>query len=192
MTVDAIVEAAAHILETAGFAGYTTNAIAERAGACIGSLYQYFPNKEAVTLALIERESTALLRDIQAAASLADWREALDAMVAATVRHQLRRPVLARLLDLEETLLPAEAMAAPGAGPISAAVRSALARTDVEHCAPIDQMAADLMGITRGVTDMAGRAGELDAANLKRRVRQAVFGYLLGQGGKGARIQSNA
>ncbi|MBR8500820.1 TetR/AcrR family transcriptional regulator, partial [Burkholderia cenocepacia] len=42
-TVDAIVEAAARILERDGFDGYTTNAVAALAGVSIGSLYQYFP-----------------------------------------------------------------------------------------------------------------------------------------------------
>jgi len=54
-TVDAILFAAAHILKTDGFARTTTNRIAEKAGVSIGSLYQYFPNKEAIVAALRER-----------------------------------------------------------------------------------------------------------------------------------------
>src|SRR4029450_3770500 len=54
-TVDAILFAAAHILKTAGFAHATTNTIAENAGVSIGSLSQYFPNKEAIVAALRER-----------------------------------------------------------------------------------------------------------------------------------------
>ena len=50
-------EAAARILEERGLEGYTTNAVAERAGFSIGSLYQYFPNKDAITIALIQRET---------------------------------------------------------------------------------------------------------------------------------------
>ncbi len=49
-TVEAIVEAATHILGRSGWAKFTTNEVAEAAGASIGSLYQYFPNK----LSLIE------------------------------------------------------------------------------------------------------------------------------------------
>ena len=56
-TVDAILVAAAHILKTQGFERATTNRIAERAGVSIGSLYQYFPNKQAVIAALRERHS---------------------------------------------------------------------------------------------------------------------------------------
>jgi AcrR family transcriptional regulator len=55
-TLEAIVEAAAHILREKGARGLTTNAIAARAGASIGSLYQYFPDKQAIVRALVERE----------------------------------------------------------------------------------------------------------------------------------------
>lgn len=55
-TFEAIVEAAAHILREDGAEALTTNAVAARAGASIGSLYQYFPNKQAIVRALIERE----------------------------------------------------------------------------------------------------------------------------------------
>ena len=47
-TRDAIVEAAARILEADGMGGFNTNAIAARAGVSIGSLYQYFPAKDAI------------------------------------------------------------------------------------------------------------------------------------------------
>ncbi|MCW6509238.1 TetR/AcrR family transcriptional regulator [Lichenifustis flavocetrariae] len=180
-TVDAILEGAAHILEKLGFEGYTTNAIADRAGVSIGSLYQYFPNKDAVTLALIERESAVLVREIEAAAEIPEWREAIRGMNQAAVRHQLRRPVLARLLDVEEARLPTRDPAAPGAGAIFGAMTSVLARAELTGS--VQQIATDLMGITRGLTDMAGRAGDLDADDLERRVHQAVFGYLGGRSG---------
>ncbi len=54
-TVQAIVEAAGQLLVERGFAATTTNAIAERAGVSIGSLYQYFSNKDEVYLALTRR-----------------------------------------------------------------------------------------------------------------------------------------
>lgn len=54
-TVATILEAAARVFEEAGPDGATTNAIAERAGVSIGSLYQYFPNKLAIIHALIDR-----------------------------------------------------------------------------------------------------------------------------------------
>jgi AcrR family transcriptional regulator len=50
--VAALLAAAASVIADAGYEGATMSAIAERAGASIGSLYQFFPNKESITLAL--------------------------------------------------------------------------------------------------------------------------------------------
>jgi AcrR family transcriptional regulator len=63
-TLKAIFEATARILERRGRKALNTNYIAARAGICIGTLYQYFPNKEAILIsmarALIESDSAAL------------------------------------------------------------------------------------------------------------------------------------
>ena len=56
-TVEAILQAATYILRRRGYAALTTNAIAERAGVNIASLYQYFPNKEAVFVELCRRHA---------------------------------------------------------------------------------------------------------------------------------------
>lgn len=48
------------LLAKGGFAGFTTNAVAETAGVSIGTLYQYFANKEAVLDALADREMARL------------------------------------------------------------------------------------------------------------------------------------
>jgi len=64
-TVDAIVEAAGQLLVEHGRLGVTTNAVAERAGASIGSVYQYFPNKEAIFASLQERHRDQVMPLIQ-------------------------------------------------------------------------------------------------------------------------------
>lgn len=53
-TVSWIVEAAGEVFAELGYAGATTNKIAARAGVSVGSLYQYFPNKDALVTALLE------------------------------------------------------------------------------------------------------------------------------------------
>src|SRR5437899_6576406 len=53
-TVDALVEATARILVREGFEKASTNRIAEIAGVSVGSLYQYFPSKEALVAAVID------------------------------------------------------------------------------------------------------------------------------------------
>jgi AcrR family transcriptional regulator len=57
-TVERILEAAARIFHEQGYAGATTNDIADEAGLSIGSLYQYFPNKDALLAALTKRHIT--------------------------------------------------------------------------------------------------------------------------------------
>jgi len=54
-TVDAIYEAAIQVFTNNGYDGATTDLIAERAGVSIGTLYQYFPNKEAILIGIWNR-----------------------------------------------------------------------------------------------------------------------------------------
>jgi AcrR family transcriptional regulator len=60
ITVEAILEATTHILTEEGYERASTNCIAERAGISIGSLYQYFPNKESLISALMEQHSNEI------------------------------------------------------------------------------------------------------------------------------------
>ncbi len=54
-TVQRILDAAARVFHEQGYTGATTNDIADEAGVSIGSLYQYFPNKDALLVALTRR-----------------------------------------------------------------------------------------------------------------------------------------
>jgi AcrR family transcriptional regulator len=77
ITVDALVEATARILVRDGFDRASTNRIAEEAGVSIGSLYQYFPSKEALVAAVIERHNLQLMGVVHQAFSQAAG-ESLD------------------------------------------------------------------------------------------------------------------
>lgn len=66
-TVDALVEATARILVRDGFEKASTNRIAEIAGVSVGSLYQYFPSKEALVAAVIERHNEEIMGIVRAA-----------------------------------------------------------------------------------------------------------------------------
>src|SRR3990167_2638635 len=61
-TVDAIFEAVARIVATQGEDALTTNRIAEVAGVSVGSLYQYFPSKEAILLAMLDQQVRGYVR----------------------------------------------------------------------------------------------------------------------------------
>lgn len=62
--VDAIVEAAIRILERDGWRGLTTTTVARRAGVSVGSLYQYFPNREAIVVELLRRRTRRLVEAV--------------------------------------------------------------------------------------------------------------------------------
>jgi len=177
VTIEQIIEAAAQLIEERGLLGYNTNAVAARAGVSIGSLYQYFPGKDAIMLALARRETKALRSDIYDARLDAGSREALIRLIDAAVRHQLRRPALARIIDLEE-----ERLARDGDETVAHALReavdSALRRPGMRRLAETALAVDDLIAIVTGMIDAAAMRGERDAPALARRVRAAAFGYL--------------
>ena len=74
ITVEAIVEAAAQVLEADGYDALTTTRVAERAGVSVGTLYQYFPDKAAVVAGLVE---ATVGRDVAAVAAAAASARAL-------------------------------------------------------------------------------------------------------------------
>jgi AcrR family transcriptional regulator len=108
-TVEAILEAAAQVFERQGYAAGTTNRIAERAGVSIGSLYQYFPNKDAILVALVHRHiaegMAALQPHLQRLSDGARFDDVLPDIVHAMVALHALAPGLHRVL-FEETQLP--------------------------------------------------------------------------------------
>jgi AcrR family transcriptional regulator len=110
-TVDTIVRAAAQVFARHGYAAGTTNRIAERAGVSVGSLYQYFPNKDALLAAVHDAHRqeaepivTGLLRDLHERPL--DLRDRLRAFVVELVGIHTRSPALHRVL-FEEAPRPA-------------------------------------------------------------------------------------
>ncbi|GJD56719.1 hypothetical protein MTDSW087_00869 [Methylobacterium dankookense] len=92
--------------------------------------------------------------------------------------HQMRRPVLARALDIEERRLPLEEAVARVSAALAEAIRDLLGRMPWPAPADPDLMAADILAIVKGMVDAAGERGEREAEPLQGRVGRAVFGYL--------------
>lgn len=107
--MDAIVEAAAQVFERYGYAAGSTNRIAERAGVSIGSVYQYFPNKDAILVALARRHLATgvaeLMPHLQRLGEGEPWDVVLPDVVEAMVSMHAVAPMLHRSL-FEETRLP--------------------------------------------------------------------------------------
>jgi AcrR family transcriptional regulator len=181
VTVAVILEAAARILEERGLEGYNTNAIAERGGISVGSVYQYFPNKDALTLALIARFEAELSEAVQGAMSSSGGhplRDRLRRLIRALLDVHAGRARLNRILETEEDrlrhLLP-DTSADAG---LKGLVAALLSRHRSEVGAPVDAAAIDdLIVIVRALVDAALHK-QTSQAIAERRILRAVEGYL--------------
>ena len=100
-TVDALIEATARILVREGFDRASTNRIAEAAGVSIGSLYQYYPSKEALVAAVIDRHQQELMqvvRNALAEVSALPLEEGVRRLVAVAIDAHRVNPKLHRVL----------------------------------------------------------------------------------------------
>lgn len=102
VTVEAILIATAHILTQFGYEKANTNRIAELAGVSIGSLYQYFPNKEALVTALAQQHVNTMMEIIES--KLKDSSEApieviLHELVKACIAAHAIDPILHKVLS---------------------------------------------------------------------------------------------
>ena len=102
LTVNALLEATARILVREGFDKASTNRIAEVAGVSVGSLYQYFPSKEALVAALIDRHNRKVMQVVQgelAEAVNLPMEHAVRKLVAVAVKAHRIDPRLHRVLS---------------------------------------------------------------------------------------------
>jgi AcrR family transcriptional regulator len=99
---DAVVEACARLLPELGFSGITTNHIAERAGVSIGTLYEFFPNKDAIVAALLRRRFEEALALVERSLRDADRGQTdLDGLVRNLIGHVAAERDLHRVLAHE-------------------------------------------------------------------------------------------
>ena len=183
-TVEVILAAAAQVLERQGLAGFTTNAVALRAGVSIGSLYQYFPNKESLTAALIERSTESLRASLAEAvdrAAALPFQAGLALLVNAAAAHQIARPSLERTLDDQEQRLGLAGLEDRNIALIQAEIvrflephRASLVITDLSRAA------GDALAIGRALIDAAAVRGDLDCATLEQHLVRTLCAFLTG------------
>jgi AcrR family transcriptional regulator len=180
-TVEAIIEAGAHILSELGWAGFTTNKVAEAAGVSIGSLYQYFPDKLALIEAIRRRHFDHVLSVISEAAAEEKplkrfARELVRGMIAAHSIHPKLHQVL-----LDE---------APGDRGSRAAHAAFQSRYLDNYAAAVAQyrrrrkdtetVARVLSSAVEGVIHNAARRGMLEAPELQKQLVELICAYLSG------------
>ena len=99
--VDTLVEATARILVKEGFDKASTNRIAAKAGVSVGSLYQYFPGKEALVAAVMERHNKELMQVVRGAlaeVAALPMEQAVRKLVATAIEAHRIDPKLHRVL----------------------------------------------------------------------------------------------
>lgn len=147
-TVTAILDATARILVERGLAAASTNAIAERAGVSVGSLYQYFPNKEALVSALHARHGEQMVAVIQRAltkAMDATLEDALTGLIEATVEAHRVDTDLHQVLEEQHSGKDMEAMHQEYVDVMEERVVLLLARHRDEITAPDLKLAAFML-----------------------------------------------
>jgi AcrR family transcriptional regulator len=100
-TVDSLIEATARILVKEGYDKTSTNHIAAVAGVSVGSLYQYFPSKEALVTAVIERHQHEIMQVVRAELAevlMEPVDKAVRKLVAVAVKAHRVDPKLHRVL----------------------------------------------------------------------------------------------
>jgi AcrR family transcriptional regulator len=177
-TVAVIVEAAARVLEERGLGGFNTNAVAERAGVSIGSLYQYFRNKNALLEALFERQAEPFLRALEAIPKSHPFQVALRDLIEASVEQQLNRPELARILDFVEAQAAFHDLAKRKTDRALKVLVNLLRLPGAPNVRRTERAALEMMNLIRAMTDFAGELRERDRDGLVQRICGAVTGYL--------------
>lgn len=100
-TVEVIFEATIQVLASQGLAQLTTARVAERAGLSVGSVYQYFPNKHALLIAVLTRHLQSVIHAVEAVCR-EQHRKSLEqiarAVASGFVAVKMQRPEVSRAL----------------------------------------------------------------------------------------------
>ena len=158
--------------------GFNTNAIAARAGVSIGSLYQYFPNKDTIVRALISSFEETLHDSVQRAVQDGRGRALkprLRLLVRALVTAHYGRLRLNRVLETEEERVGSEAD--------SAAFHESVLQLLREHQNEVAVVVSGatervVMAILRALVDL-GLGSGASPRSTEQRAMRAICGYLL-------------
>ncbi len=183
--MEVILEAATRVLAKDSLAGFNTNRVAEVAGISIGSLYQYFPNKAALTAALIERTQSSLIDRVEAITSqtASSLHAHVALLVAGGIDNQFGQSSLAAALDHEELRLQQDpvmaGLLANARRRLIALVMVMLAQHEDELKVPVNEStAADVLVIAKSLIEAQAAQNSQPSPDLAARVERAVLGYL--------------
>lgn len=183
VTVEAIHAATIQVLLTVGAVRLTTTRVAERAGVSVGTMYQYYPNKQALMFAIVQRQLEAVER------AFLEVAEQLAGHDLQTIAHGLAEAWLnAKTADIEASRaiygVAAEfditTLMEQGTQRLRQGVAYVLETASDARFSDVDEVAfmllAMLGGSVRAVMELG--ASEPDLACLRRELPRACYGYL--------------
>jgi AcrR family transcriptional regulator len=180
-TVLAIYEASIQVLLSVGYRKLTTTRVAERAGVSVGTLYQYFPNRQALIRAVLERYLAEMSASIQADCQSLDGRSLdeiavglVDAMIAAKWRRlEVSRAMHEPLVEVGGGEL-VRASAAKGAGLVAGLLRRCPEIGDID----VEPLAVFLVMACTSMLQAAFIEYAADKETIRAHMRAMVCGYL--------------
>ncbi len=183
VTIDSIFEATIQVLLANGLDDITTLQIAERAGVSIGSLYQYFPNKNALMAAVVKRHVSQVVDATIAACKAAHGKtigEMCATMMDAFVDAKTRRPEVSRALYLPSAAVNADAIVKEESLRCAQAVQDMLiTASDARFEQPqiVSRMlVGSIVGPTRATIEAGGNRATFE--RLKQHLTALCVGYL--------------
>jgi AcrR family transcriptional regulator len=180
-TRDAIIQAAAIILQKEGLGGFNTNRVAEVAGISVGSLYQYYPNKASLLSALSMEQHAQLYASIEKASKAMaglNLDRAITKLLGVVLDHQYKHPELAAALDMAERELTMSDEVSAQKKLLIALLVELLANYRDEIKGDLKTIALDIQTIVQSLVDAAEMRGEKNSLALRARIKRAVLGYL--------------
>jgi AcrR family transcriptional regulator len=182
--VDAILDATAAIVAEGGLPAATMHAIARRSGTTIGSLYHFFPDRDAVVVALAERHGVAI-GEMAAVLAGVDWQalsleDAVDRYVETGIEYVRRHPDLFPVAQAALAIRPDLRQRETSPEHLLLAVTKAIvaARTPDAPAAERTVRAVMMLALVEGVVERSTRITNPSPATMLRELKRALCAYL--------------
>ena len=182
-TIEAILTASIQVLLAVGVGRLTTTLVAQRAGVSVGTLYQYFPHKQALLFAVVERQFVLIEDAMSKAAERLrgqDLRTIAQGLASAWLDAKMADIVAARAIygiaaefDLSEHMGRA-------AGKLTALFGDLLASSPGAHFPDRDATAFMLTALLGGAVRVVMESADAEQGleRLRQELPRACYGYM--------------
>ena len=182
-TVDAIFKATIQVLLSDGERRLTTTRVAERAGVSVGTMYQYFPHKQALLYAVVQQHLTEFVEGFEVVCAQIENKPLAtiaEAMTEAFVEIKTRQPDVSRALYKIAASLDTEELRVNVSRRLQAACSRALASATDARFDALPDIAFTLLtamnGTTRAVFELGAEARLVEL--LRTHMQILCRGYL--------------